>query len=232
MDVKEYLIDFQKRLIKNRKEEIGQADPLMYVIKDNKETEVCAECANETYYIDCYGEKINIDDEGDAINNLLKNCETKEEQLEIIKDMIYSGLGGSLCIIGKNIDKNSDYIRIDDIEDIENIINKTEIDLIEVSSILATDDNMKDFLNKYQIEIKSVISEDCIVPGTFFFTRDEAKEHLKRNAHHYTPEARTYALSPFRSPDYQKLLNILHNIDFENSDIKMKDTYRDIEVDR
>lgn len=51
-------------------------------------------------------------------------------------------------------------------------------------------------------------------PDTFFLTLREAKEHIKRNAHHYSAKAHPYAMTAWRSPQVEKLYGILETVDW------------------
>ena len=51
--------------------------------------------------------------------------------------------------------------------------------------------------------------------ATGFLTKKSAEEHLKQNAHHYSNEARAYALSAWRNPVYEKLISIIKTTDWE-----------------
>ena len=53
-----------------------------------------------------------------------------------------------------------------------------------------------------------------IVANTMFLTLREAKDHLETNYYHYTNEARTYAMTAWRSPDVAQLIKLLHEVDF------------------
>lgn len=51
--------------------------------------------------------------------------------------------------------------------------------------------------------------------ATGFLTKKSAEEHLKINAHHYSDEARVYALSAWRNPVYEKLIKIIKTTNWE-----------------
>lgn len=53
-----------------------------------------------------------------------------------------------------------------------------------------------------------------IVADTMFLTLREAEDHLETNYYHYTNEARTYAMTAWRSPDVAQLIKLLHEVDF------------------
>lgn len=48
-----------------------------------------------------------------------------------------------------------------------------------------------------------------IKENTMFLTKEEAKEHLRSNSHHYTKDAHTYAMTAWRAPKVGRLLKIL-----------------------
>lgn len=62
--------------------------------------------------------------------------------------------------------------------------------------------------------------EGFIVPDTMFLTKEEAKTHLKLNHYHYTSKAHTYAMTAWRAPKVERLLNILETFDWESISTK------------
>ncbi|OPA22788.1 hypothetical protein BHL53_20720 [Bacillus cereus] len=60
-----------------------------------------------------------------------------------------------------------------------------------------------------------VKEEDFIMPDTMFLTKEEAKRHLELNKHHYTSKAHTYAMTAWRAPKVERLLNILETFDWD-----------------
>ncbi|MDO8159653.1 hypothetical protein FKQ51_20305 [Bacillus toyonensis] len=60
-----------------------------------------------------------------------------------------------------------------------------------------------------------VKEEEFIVSDTMFLTKEEAKRHLKLNKHHYTSKAHPYAMTAWRAPKVERLLNILETFDWE-----------------
>lgn len=59
----------------------------------------------------------------------------------------------------------------------------------------------------YAINYKEI---DVIVENTMFLTLEECEKHLKNNAHHYK-NAYPYAMTAWRSPQVEKLYEILEN---------------------
>ncbi|MBJ7961020.1 hypothetical protein JDS77_25560 [Bacillus cereus group sp. N28] len=78
--------------------------------------------------------------------------------------------------------------------------------------------------------IKENIDDDCyliyeeevsfIVQDTMFLTKEDAKKHIEDNGHHYTKQVHTYAMTAWRSPKVERLLNILEIIDWESISTK------------
>lgn len=70
-----------------------------------------------------------------------------------------------------------------------------------------------------QLKIESYIvpmhTVDVIKKDTFFITKRECQEHIKRNQHHYSSKAHTYAMTAWRSPQVEKLWEVLETLDVE-----------------
>ncbi len=58
--------------------------------------------------------------------------------------------------------------------------------------------------------------EMFFAPNTFFVTLRAAEEHLAANHYHYDPEARPYAMTAWRSPEVERLFEILQEVDFSS----------------
>lgn len=68
----------------------------------------------------------------------------------------------------------------------------------------------------YDIDMVERTLEDCISEdATAFLTKKSAEEHLRLNAHHYHKEARAYALSAWRNPVYERVIEIIKNTNWE-----------------
>lgn len=69
----------------------------------------------------------------------------------------------------------------------------------------------------YDIDMVEVTLEECISrDATAFLTKKSAEEHLRLNAYHYHKEARAYALSAWRNPVYERLINIIKETKWED----------------
>lgn len=67
-----------------------------------------------------------------------------------------------------------------------------------------------------------VKEEEFIVPSTMFLTKEEAKRHLELNHYHYSKKAHTYAMTAWRAPKVEKLINALMDFDWDAIEIKEK----------
>ena len=114
-----------------------------------------------------------------------------------------------------SLDGFLDYLRDEDSYD--DVFEKLEIpddavanfDLIDsIVEQINVDSRVHDF------EIFGVVDEPFIVQDTMFLTNREAKEHIKSNYYHYTSRVHTYAMTAWRSPQVERLINILQKADF------------------
>lgn len=55
--------------------------------------------------------------------------------------------------------------------------------------------------------------ESFVVPNTFFLTKQDAKDYLKRYGYNHSPKAHTYAMTALRSPKYQKLIDLIMEVE-------------------
>ncbi|PRR87357.1 hypothetical protein [Bacillus atrophaeus] len=55
-----------------------------------------------------------------------------------------------------------------------------------------------------------------IYQDTMFLTKAEAKQHIKQNHYHYTKKVHTYAMTAWRAPKVERLLNILESFDWSS----------------
>lgn len=93
----------------------------------------------------------------------------------------------------------------------------------EVSEIIDLEDLAK-YLNKnledgFYVSYYS-LNHSVQQEGTFFLTKRECQEHIKYNRHHYNETVHTYANTIFRSPQVEKLYEILENVDFSTLEVK------------
>lgn len=73
---------------------------------------------------------------------------------------------------------------------------------------IAIDEYFSD-IDSSDYEIIHVRRVGHIAQNCCFITWSDAVEHLKRNKHHYSTDAHPYAMTAFRSPQLEKLLEII-----------------------
>ena len=65
-----------------------------------------------------------------------------------------------------------------------------------------------------EIEAMHMAYRRFLVPDRMFLTRAEADAHLEANRYHYTDWAHSYAMTAWRSPQVERLIEVLHAADF------------------
>jgi hypothetical protein len=77
---------------------------------------------------------------------------------------------------------------------------------------------VKEYIDKdaYLVPVKEV---HVVKSNTMFLTKAEAKEHIRQNHYHYSPRAHTYAMTAWRAPKVEKLLQILENFDWDSVEV-------------
>lgn len=79
-------------------------------------------------------------------------------------------------------------------------------------------DELVDYLDE-TFKVVNYKDKEEIVPNTFFLTNEECKKHIKANHYHYN-NPRSYAMTAWRSPQVEKLYNILENTNWDNINIE------------
>lgn len=106
-------------------------------------------------------------------------------------------------------------------ETVEEAVNKL---LDEYSELNSDDfDGCKNFIEVIETLVHNGITRfsevyyynaHAIERNTFFLTMRECKEHIQRNHYHYNKSVHAYAMTAWRSPQVEKLYEILENVDF------------------
>lgn len=85
---------------------------------------------------------------------------------------------------------------------------------------LLTMESLADYLNKHVADnfrvIYYSIERSVRKNGSIFLTKRECKEHIVMNNYHYNDTVHTYADTSWRSPQFEKLIEILENVDFDS----------------
>lgn len=90
--------------------------------------------------------------------------------------------------------------------------------IIEELKDINDEDILVDWLNEHlNVDACTVPMHEVaeIRPDTFFITKRECQEHIKRNKHHYSSKAHSYAMTAWRSPQVEKLWEVLETLDID-----------------
>ncbi len=105
--------------------------------------------------------------------------------------------GGSSCDLSS-----------DELDELRSIT--AEYSIFRESNLLDWFEEKTDATIVFEKEV-SVIKQN-----TLFLTKQEAKDHLKCNSHHYSNNAHTYAMTAWRAPKVARLLTILETFDWDS----------------
>lgn len=176
---------------RNTQDTVWQASPRYWVIKGSK-----------TVFVDGIdeGEVIKINDEnfydintGD-LTSLLTDTKEKLEGYLDEGDLYFDGVNELIVVI------NGEEYVVDDIESAFEAL----------SDILYMDD----------VEIGSYEKVDIIYPDTMFLTHKECENHLRKYGYNYSEDAHAYAMTAYRSPEVETLLNLLETVDWDSVNLK------------
>lgn len=180
----------------NTQDNMGNADPLFWVIRATKERLATIEQAPYDY------DFITIADS----DNLETNIRSLKDFYETCKAVITP--------------KNKEFMAIEYIPDSKIIIGDTSEDTI-LYEIFELDQSAAEVLNvlaDYPNRFYTCYyrTEPEIIPDTFFLTHSACERHLKQNAHNYPEDAHAYAMTANRSPEYETLLHLIKTINWHN----------------
>ncbi len=89
---------------------------------------------------------------------------------------------------------------------------------------LLTMESLAEYLNKNVSDDFKVIyyniEHHVRKNGSLFLTKRECQEHIRLNRYHYNDTVHTYADTAWRSPTFERVLEILENCDFEEIEVK------------
>lgn len=191
-------IEFFRNLqyVLNTQDNMGNADPLFWVIRASKEKPVTTEQAPDDY------DFITIADSDDPDTNI----RSLEDFYDICNSVITP--------------ENEKFMSIEYVPDGEVIIEDTIEDriLYEISEL---DQNAAEILNlladyPHRFYTCYYRTEPEIIPDTLFLTHSACERHLKQNAHNYPEDAHAYAMTAQRSPEYETLLHLIKTINWNN----------------
>lgn len=81
-------------------------------------------------------------------------------------------------------------------------------ELLEICENFGKDENGDEVLTIFRYNRMPIISD---MTGAFL-TKEAAQKHLKENYYHYSKDAHTYAMTAWRNPEFEQLLNIIKKL--------------------
>lgn len=119
----------------------------------------------------------------------------------------------------RNFDELKDFIEEyyeDEVDDyLESLLNDESKDFDTLWNHIQNHLNDDGFFGECFVK-----EEGFIAPDTMFLTKEEAKRHLELNHYHYSKKAHTYAMTAWRAPKVERLLNILMSFDWDSVQVK------------
>jgi len=106
---------------------------------------------------------------------------------------------------------------LDGIKDLKFDVCYVEFTFDNEEYAIGNADDLQRFLDEYDEDNYSVgeyRNKYEIVKDTLFLTNRECKEHIKANHYHYSKDAHSYAMTAWRSPQVQRLYEILEKTDW------------------
>ena len=205
----DFLIELQHEL--NTQDTVCQADPRFWVVAGTQKTYVGEEYSEGEELIG--GESVLAYDFEEAIKYFQKeviiaaNEDSDEFEYILEEDSTRSLKSYRFLKIDKSCDKNDeDYTEGDEILEEYNYIDNIE-ELIEALNDLGLIEDGEYTVGYYR-------NEHHIYPNTMFLTNRNCKKHIELNYYHYDADAHSYAMTAWRSPEVEKLWDILQKVDW------------------
>ena len=186
-DIK-FLKELQKEL--NTEDNVGTANPRYWVIRQPE----------RIYHLD--------EDEADYYV-FIDECDKYELTLEDLKDKLEF-----LC------DDNLKSVEVKDgvltFEYFDEWLEKVEKYKVDYDNCYTDGRDKILELLESDVSVAYYKEVDATVDNCMFLTQIDAENHLRANGYHYHEKARTYCMCGWRSPRFERLINILSKTDFDS----------------
>lgn len=188
-DIK-FLKELQKEL--NTEDNVGTASPRYWVIRQPE----------RIYHVDR--------DEADYY--VFLDDDYQELTLEELKNYLEDVYDDNL----KSVDIKDGVLTFEYLDEFSEEIEKYTIDFY--NSSLESSYSVDKVLELLELEVNVVYYKeiDATVDNCMFLTQIDAENHLRANDYHYHEKARTYCMCGWRSPRFERLINILSKTDFDS----------------
>lgn len=186
-DIK-FLKELQKEL--NTEDKVGTANPRYWVIRQPE----------RIYHLD--------EDEADYYV-FIDECDKYELTLEDLKDKLEF-----LC------DDNLKSVEVKDgvltFEYFDEWLEEVEEYKVDYDNYYTDGKDKILELLESDVSVAYYKEVDATVDNCMFLTQIDAENHLRANDYHYHEKARTYCMCGWRSPRFERLINILSKTDFDS----------------
>lgn len=188
-DIK-FLKELQKEL--NTEDNVGTASPRYWVIRQPE----------RIYHVD--------KDEADYF--MFIDDDYQELTLEELKNYLEDVYDDNL----KSVDIKDEVLTFEYLNEFSEEIEKYTIDFN--NPFLDSGYSVDKVLELLELEVSVVYYKeiDVTVDNCMFLTQIDAENHLRANDYHYHEKARTYCMCGWRSPRFERLINILSKTDFDS----------------
>ncbi len=178
----------------NTQDTMGNADPRFWVIKETKKVPTDIDHSDET---------ILTDDEGSDI------AENIVEAMEWLKEWMDENMPKYTLTYSVKGNRPGH---------IEAVIMKPDGKTNLAKEILYGIEDAKNFLENItheDFQLHDVLHIDHTVPDTLFLTHKGCQDYLKQYGYNHKPDAHAYTMTAVRSPEYERLLKIIQETDFD-----------------
>lgn len=188
-DIK-FLKELQKEL--NTEDNVGTASPRYWVIRQPE----------RIYYVDR-----DVADYYMFVDNDYEEL-TLEELKNYLEDVYDDNL--------KNVDIKDGVLTFEYLNEFSEEIERYTIDFnnLPLESSYSIDKVLE--LLELEVDVVYYKEVDATVDNCMFLTQIDAENHLRANDYHYHEKARTYCMCGWRSPRFERLINILSKTDFDS----------------
>lgn len=188
-DIK-FLKELQKEL--NTEDKVGTATPRYWVIRQPERIYHVDRDAADYYMF--------VDDDYQEL--------TLEELKNYLEDVYDDNL--------KSVDIKDGVLTFEYLNEFSEEIERYTIDFnnLPLESSYSVDKVLE--LLELEVDVVYYKEVDATVDNCMFLTQIDAENHLRANDYHYHEKARTYCMCGWRSPRFERLINILSKTDFES----------------
>lgn len=188
-DIK-FLKELQKEL--NTEDKVGTATPRYWVIRQPERIYHVDRDAADYYMF--------VDDDYQEL--------TLEELKNYLEDVYDDNL--------KSVDIKDGVLTFEYLNEFSEEIERYTIDFnnLPLESSYSVDKVLE--LLELEVDVVYYKEVDATVDNRMFLTQIDAENYLRANDYHYHEKARTYCMCGWRSPRFERLINILSKTDFDS----------------